>query len=136
VHLTDYTDNDSPTSSVILTGAVGDFGNAWLDQSRGQFDLHLSHGSFTLQFADLDARFLAAMRRLPINQSSCSAFAEVSGPAPIVSGTGTESYANITGIFSLTVTVDEVFHPGACNGLSPFASQKIITSGWATIEGH
>jgi hypothetical protein len=87
-----------------------------------------------LQFADLDARFLEALRGLPVNQSTCSAFAQVSGAAPIVSGTGTGSYAHLTGAFSLTVTVDEVFHPGACSELSPFAAQKIVTSGWATIQ--
>ncbi|GAA5190156.1 hypothetical protein GCM10023322_44650 [Rugosimonospora acidiphila] len=28
VHLTDYTDDDGPTSTVILAGAVGDYGKA------------------------------------------------------------------------------------------------------------
>jgi hypothetical protein len=132
VHLTDYTDSDSPTSSVILIGAIGDFGSGRVDQSTGHFDLQLSHGSFTLQFAELDARFLAALRGLSVNQSTCSAFAQVSGTSPIVSGTG--SYAHLTGAFSLTVTLDEVFHPGACSELSPFAAQKIVTSGWGTIQ--
>jgi hypothetical protein len=136
VHLTDYTDSDSPTSSVILIGAIGDFGTGMLDQSTGHFDLQLSRGSFTLQFADLDARFLAALRGLTVNQSTCSAFAQVSGTAPIVSGTSTGSYAHLTGAFSLTVTLDEVFHPGACSELSPFAAQKIVTSGWGAIQGR
>lgn len=134
VHLTEYTDSDSPRSSVIVVGAIGDFGSGTLDQSTGQFDLRLSHGSFTLQFADLDARFLAALRGLSVNQSTCSAFAQVPGIAPIVSGTGTGSYAHLTGAFSLTVTLDEVFHPGACSELSPFAAQKIVTSGWGDIQ--
>lgn len=133
-HLTDYTDSDSPTSSVILIGAVGDFGSGRLDQSTGQFVLQLSHGSFALQFADLHARFLTALRGLSVNQSTCSAFAKVSRTAPIVSGAGTGSYAGLTGAFSLTVTLDEVFHPGACSELSPFASQKIVTSGWGAIQ--
>jgi hypothetical protein len=134
VHMTGYADNDSSTSSVILVGAVGDFGSGKLNQSTGHFDLQLSHGSFTLQFADLDAKFLAVLRRLPVNQSTCSAFAQVSGTARIISGTGTGSYAHDTGAFSLTLTVDEVFHPGACSELSPFAAQKIVTSGWGTIH--
>lgn len=134
VHLTDNTDSDSPTSSVILIGAIGDFGSGRLDQSTGHFDVELSHGSFTLLFADLDARFLAALRGLSVNQSTCSAFAQVSATAPIVSGTGTGSYAHLTGAFSLTLTLDEVFHPGACSELSPFAAQKIVTSGWGTIQ--
>jgi hypothetical protein len=136
VHLTDYTDTDSPTSSVILVGAIGDFGRGRLDQSTGHFDMDLALGSFTLQFADLDARFLEALRGLPVNQSTCSAFAQASGSAPIVLGTGTGSYAHLTGAFSLTLTVDEVFHPGACSELSPFAAQKIVTSGWGTVQNH
>jgi hypothetical protein len=136
VHLTDYTDSDLPTSSVILIGAIGDFGSGRLDKSTGYFDLDLSHGSLTLQFADLETRFLDVLRGLSVNQSTCSAFAQVSGVAPIVSGTGTGSYANLTGTFSLTLTLDEVFHPGACSEQSPFAAQKIVTSGWGTIQNH
>jgi hypothetical protein len=134
VHLTDETDSDSPTSSAILTGAIGDFGIGTLDQSTGQFVLHLSRGGFTLQLAELDGRFVAKLRGLSVNQSSCSVFAQVSGTAPIVSGTGTGSYAHLTGGFTLTVTLDEVFHPGACREQSPYASQEIITSGWGAVQ--
>jgi hypothetical protein len=134
VHLTDYTDNDSSSSSVIFVGAIGDFGSGNLNQSTGQLDLQLSHGSLALQFADLDAKFLAVLRILPVNQSTCAAFAQVSGTASIVSGTGTGSYAHLTGSFFLTLTLDEVFRPGACSELSPFAAQKIVTSGWGTIH--
>lgn len=134
VHLTDQTDSDSQTSSVILTGAIGDFGTGTLDQSTGRFVLQLSRGWFTLQLAELDERFLAKLRGLLVNQSSCSAFAQVSGTAPIVSGTGTGSYAHLSGGFALTITLDEVFHPGACREHSPYASQEVITSGWGTVQ--
>ena len=136
VHLTDETDSDSPTSSVILSGAIGDFGTGTLDQSTGQFVLRLSRGWFTLQFAELDRRFVASLRGLSVNQSSCSAFAQVSATAPIVSGAGTGSYAHLTGGFVLNVTLDEVFHPGGCGEQSPYASQEIITSGWGTVADH
>jgi hypothetical protein len=43
---------------------------------------------------------------------------------------------HLTGAFSLTLTLDEVFHPGACSEVSPFAAQKIVTSGWGTIQNH
>src|SRR5262249_26373727 len=111
VHLTDETNSDSRTSNVILSGAIGDFGTGTLDQSTGQFVLRLSRGWFTLQFAELDRRFVANLRGLSVNQTSCSAFAQVSATAPIVSGAGTGSYAHLTGGFALTVTLDEVFHP-------------------------
>ena len=134
VHLTDETNSDSPTSGVILSGAIGDFGTGTLDQSTGRFVVRLSRGSFTLQFAELDAKFVANLRRLLVNQSSCSAFAQVSATAPIVSGAGTGSYAHLTGGFALTATLDEVFHPGACAEQSPYASQETITSGWGTVH--
>jgi hypothetical protein len=135
VHLTDETDNDSPTSGVILTGAIGDFGTATLDQRTGRFVLRLSRGLLTLQLAELDRRFVAKLQGMSVNQSSCSAFAQLSGTAPIVSGSGTGSYAHLTGGFALTVTLDEVFHPGACAEQSPYRSQEIITSGWGTVQG-
>jgi hypothetical protein len=136
VHLTDETDRDAPTSGVILSGAIGDFGTGTLDQSTGRFVLRLSHGSFTLQFAELDGKVVANLRGLSVNQSSCSAFAQVSAPAAIVSGAGTGSYAHLTGGFALTSTLDEVFHPGACAEQSPYASEEIITSGWGTVQDH
>jgi hypothetical protein len=136
VHLTDETESDSPASSVILSGAIGDFGTATLDQRTGRFVLQLSRGWFTLQLAELNARFVAQLRGLSVNQSSCSAFAQASGTAPIVSGTGSGSYAHLTGGFALSVTLDEVFHAGACREENPYASQQIITSGWGTVENH
>jgi hypothetical protein len=136
VHLTDETDSDSPTSSVILSGAIGDFGSGTLDQSTGQFVVRLSRGWFTLQLAELDRRFVAILRGLSVNQSSCSAFAQASATAPIVSGAGTGSYAHLTGGFALTVSLDEVFHPGACGEQSSYDSQEIITSGWGIVRNH
>jgi hypothetical protein len=136
VHLTDATDSDSPTSSVILSGAIGDSGTATLDQRTGRFVLHLSRGWFTLQLSELDGRFVAKLRGLSVSKSSCSAFAQASGTAPIVAGTGTGSYAHLTGAFALTVTLDEVFHPGGCGEQNPYASQEIITSGWGTVQDH
>jgi hypothetical protein len=37
--LTDESDRDSPTSMVILSGAIGDIGTGTLEQSTGQFVL-------------------------------------------------------------------------------------------------
>jgi hypothetical protein len=130
------TDSDSLTSSVILSGAIGDFGAATLDRRSGRLVLELSRGWFTLQLAELNGRFVAKLRGLSVNQSRCSAFAQVSGTAPILSGAGTGSYAHLTGGFALTVTLDEVFHPGACGEQNPYASQEIITSGWGTVQDH
>src|SRR5437660_4086846 len=52
VRLTAYTDNDGPNATVVLTGAIGDFGTAVSVNSNGkpdaehasQWDLRLAHG--------------------------------------------------------------------------------------------
>jgi hypothetical protein len=134
VHLTDYTDNDSMTSSVILTGAVGDHGSAIRDDSKGRLDLELSRGTFQLDTADLDARFLTLMRHLAVNQHSCSSEASASGRAPIVPGSGTGAYSTVSGAFDLTMTLDEVYHPGACQETAPYLAQQIVTTGWGNVS--
>lgn len=134
VHLTDYTNNDSTTSSVILTGVVGDYGTAKGDDAKGQLDLDLSRGSFRLDIADLDGRLLALMRHLAVNQHSCSAEATASARVPIVPGTGTGAYSTVRGTFDLTITLDELYHPGACQETAPYLAQEIVTAGWGSIS--
>ena len=134
VHLSDYTDNDSMTSTVILTGAEGDHGSATRDGGKGQLDLALSRGTFRLDIADLDGRFLALMRHLAVNQHSCSAYATASAHVPIVPGSGTGAYSTVSGAFDLSMTLDEVYHPGACRETAPYLAQQILMSGWGNIS--
>jgi hypothetical protein len=134
VHLTDYTDHDGTISTIIVTGAVGDYGSAKRDDGKGQLDLNLTQGSFRLNSANLDGRFLAQMRHLAVNQHSCSAEATASGGVPIVPGSGTAAYSNISGAFELTMTLDELYHPGACRETAPYLAQQIITTGWGNIS--
>lgn len=134
IHLTDYTDNDSASSSVILSGAVGDYGSAKRSDGGNQLDLELSRGTFRLDIAGLDEQFLARMRHLTVNQHSCSAEATVSGRAPIVTGSGTGAYSTVSGAFDLTMTLDEVYHPGACRETAAYLAQKIIVTGWGTMS--
>jgi hypothetical protein len=62
VELVDYADNDGPTSTVILTGAVDDAGKAQSvgpdgtvdPEHRSQLNLMLAQGSFRLDIAVLD----------------------------------------------------------------------------------
>lgn len=134
VHLSDYTDNDSMASTVILTGAVDDHGSARRDESKGQLDLDLSRGSFRLDIADLDGRFLDLMRHLAVNQHSCSSEATATARAPIVPGSGTGAYSTVSGAFDLSTTLHEVYHPGACRETAPYLAQQIVTSGWGNIS--
>jgi hypothetical protein len=51
---------------------------------------------------------------------------------PVVSGSGTGAYAHVSGVFQLTVTVDEVDAP-PCDGTGAFIEQTIIITGTGTI---
>jgi hypothetical protein len=134
VHLTDVTDNDSMTSTVILTGAVGDYGHATRDDGKGQLDLALSQGSFRLNIANLNRRFLGLMRHLAVNQHSCSAEVTASARVPIVPGSGTGAYQTASGAFDLITTLDEVYRPGSCRETAPYLAQQIVTTGWGNIS--
>ena len=86
VHLTDYTANDGPASTVILPGAVGDYGRAQSVNADGsvdpqpahQLNLMLARGSFRLDIADLDLKFVAVLAGLAVNATTCSVTASVS----------------------------------------------------------
>jgi 5-formyltetrahydrofolate cyclo-ligase len=100
VHLTDYTDNDVPTSTVILTGAVGDDGKAQSVNPDGtvnpehnsELNLALAQGSFWLSSADLDKKFVSAMSTFPPDKVTCSGAVTVTGTSPVVAGSGTGSW--------------------------------------------
>ena len=140
-HLTAYTDNDGPTETVIVTGAVGDYGQAVSVNPDGstnaehnsQLDLRMSHGTFRLDIAALDQAFVSAMlHRFPTDTTTCSGAVSVSQRVPIVPNSGTGAYRSISGEFTLTVALDEVDKPvpaQPCNGSSEFLSQTIVTTG-------
>lgn len=140
VHLTDCTDNDGPTSTVILTGAIGDYGTARTINADGsvetkrphQLSLMLTHGSFRLGIAKLEEKFAATMANLPVNTTTCSASATATQPVPVVAGSGTGSYKGISGTFTLTVTLDEVYRPTGCSETSPYLAQAIVITGPGT----
>jgi hypothetical protein len=143
VHLTDYAINtDGPSSSAILTGAIGDYGTGETvkpdgspdSEHTGDLRLTLKKGGFRLDTAALDARLVTAYRTFPADPHTCSGSVTVSGTAPVVSGSGTGAYAHVHGTFDLAVTVDEVDAP-PCDGTGAFVEQTIITTGTGTVSG-
>ena len=145
VHLTAYTNNDGPTETVIVTGAVGDYGQAVSVYPNGtvdpdhdsQLSLQLSHGTFRLDIAALDKAFVAAVQRdFPGNTTTCSADVQVTGRVPVVAGSGTGAYKGVGGAFTLTITLDEVDKFSAtqpCTASSAFLDQAIVITGPGTV---
>ncbi len=145
VHLIDYSiDSDGPDSSVILTGAIGDFGQAVTVHPNGTVDpehtsemqLGLHHGSFRLNIAELDQKVRQAYDPWPHNAATCSGSISFTMPTPVVPGSGTGSYRGISGAFDLTVTIDEVDTPPVCDGSSAFLSQLILVAGSGEVAFH
>jgi hypothetical protein len=142
VHFMDYSVNsDGPDSSVIVTGAVGDYGRGITVHPDGTVDpghaseleLRLTRGSFRLEIARLDQAIVHAYAHWPSNQQTCSGSITVTAATPIVAGSGTGMYSGIGGALTASATIDEVDVKPECNGTSPFRAQVILITGSGTI---
>ncbi len=133
VQITGYSDSDGPRSSMILTGAIGDFGEGLRTATAGtapgeynQLHVMLEHGAFRLAIAGIEEELVAAFAHFPSNTSTCSGSVTATGPAPIIEGSGTGAYTGLTGSFQLTVDVHEVDSWPRCVAL---LSEEIFISG-------
>ena len=145
-HLTAYTDNDGPTETVIVTGAIGGYGKAvsvYPDgttdpEHNSELNLQLSHGSFRLDIAALDKAFTQAFARaFPTDAATCSGSFSVTQQVPVVAGSGTGACKGVGGSFTVTATLDEVDAVSAtqpCNGTGTFLGQAIVMSGPGTVS--
>jgi hypothetical protein len=143
VHIIDYSLNsDGPRSKVILTGAIGDWGQAvtvhpdgTIDpQHTGELRLELQKGSFRLGFASLHKKIIRAYSPWPSNKSTCSGSVSFTVVIPVVAGSGTGAYRGISGSFTVTVTIDEVDVKPVCNGTSAFLAQVALIAGPGTVS--
>jgi hypothetical protein len=143
VHIIDYSLNsDGPWSKVILTGAIGDWGQAVTVHPNGTIDpqhtselrLALQQGSFRLNIASLHKKVIRAYSPWASNKSTCSGSVSFTMAAPIVAGSGTGSYRGISGSFAVTVTIDEVDVKPVCDGTSAFLAQVILIAGPGTVS--
>lgn len=146
VHLLDYTDNDAATTTVVLTGAIGDLGqgvsvnpDGSLSTEHSELNLVLSQGSFRLDIAALDKKFANAAGTVPFQYGpkSCSGFSTVTDAAPIVAGSGTGAYLGVGGTFQLTMTLNEVDAPisdNRCDVTGALIGQIIVTEGTAQLS--
>jgi hypothetical protein len=130
VQITAYSDNDGPTSTVVLTGAIGDFGKAVRTYANGvvvqqynRLEFEVNHGSFQVKIADPERSLVSAASQIPTDLKTCSGFEIVRGKTPIVAGSGTGAYKRIRGTFNMTVTVNEVDSWPKC----PRTGQTLLT---------
>jgi hypothetical protein len=142
VHFIGYSKNsDGPDFTVIVTGAVGDFGpavtvdpNGTVDpQHSSQLRLDLKHGSFRLSIAKLDQKLIRADSTWRANPT-CSFHAAVTAATPVVAGSGTGSYRGISGSLGMSVTIDEVDVKPCPGGTSRFISQLIVLAGSGRVS--
>ena len=142
VQITGYSDNDGPTSTVILTGAIGDFGNAvrtgtikrangTIKREYNQLDVVVTHGSFRLSIAGIENNLVSAFSHFPSNTSTCSGIVTATGTTPIVAGSGTGAYKGISGDFKMIITIHEVDSWPKCKAL---LGQAIFITGSGTVS--
>jgi hypothetical protein len=144
VRITGYSDNDGPTSSVVVTGVIGDFGRAVRTDAPGssdaeynELDLQLTRGSFGLNIVHLESELDAAISgHFPTNAMTCSGEIVVSSGAAIDSGSGTGAYKGLSGTLALTITINEVESPPHCpnTDTSPFLAQTVFISGSGKVS--
>jgi hypothetical protein len=133
VFFTAYQNDDLPGATVVLSGAIGDFGQAVTVLPDGTVDpehssqdnLALTQGSFRIVIGPLQAKFVNALSQAPYNLKTCSGHAAVTGTAPVVTGSGTGAYKGITGNFTLNITGNEV---DAKPGCQPLLRQRLARS--------
>ncbi len=131
--------SDGPDFRALVTGAIGDYGPALavspdgtVDPTHGsEMELRLTHGSFRLDIADLDKKFLQVTSHEPIYPATCSDVFGFAADLPIVAGSGTGAYRGITGGFAVTLTGDEV-QARPCTASSPIRWQVLVIAG----SGH
>jgi hypothetical protein len=144
VFFTSYQNDDLPGATVVLSGAIGDFGEAVTVLPNGTVDpehssqsnLALTQGSFRIVIGPLHVKFLTALSHAPYNLNTCSGHVAVTGAAPVVAGSGTGAYKGISGNFKLTITGNEVDAKPGCQPFSGSAllAQSIFISGSGTVS--
>jgi hypothetical protein len=125
------TPGQNGTGSVVITGAIGDYGTVVGDTSNGKnpndySKVTLKQGTFEVNQTAFYAKLSKAA--FSILQSSCSSEGSATGRATVFDGTGL--YAGISGTVSLTETQAWILPRGSngkCNGMNPSTYYSSIT---------
>jgi hypothetical protein len=134
------TNNTGLRGSIVVTGAIGDYGKYLSINQAGKADANgdfvritLQKGGFEVNSTALNA--IASKAQPTFDSTTCSGFLEVSGPNTLLDGTGL--YAGISGTITVTETAAYVGpryksgkNKGQCdvsNSSQPLASYSSIT---------
>ncbi len=140
-HVIAYSINtDNPVLSSVVSGAIGDYGPAeevspgstGVSAHGGELELKLTRGTFRLNIADIDTKFVEGTSHEPVFPRTCSTYVSVSDAVPIVPGSGTGTYQGIAGTFAMTLTLNEV-HNSPCTTSLSILRQVIVLSGAGKI---
>jgi hypothetical protein len=142
VDLTDFSDNDGPKSSVVLTGAIGDYGVATRETSGGsnvqqELSVSLTRGSFVLNVSGIESKLEREIDDgFPTNESTCSGLITVQGSSPVVAGSGRGAYVNLQGRFNLTVAINEVQIWPTCprTDAAAYLAESVFISGSGSVS--
>ena len=142
VHIVAFGQGDGPRSGVVLSGAIGDYGEAVSVERNGspdiehrsELDLELTKGSFRIRIAVLDKELVASFGKTVPDPRTCSGEVAVSAPAPIVRGTGTGAYRGITGGFNMSLTIDEIVPRSDCAWTGAPVKQANLLTGDGAIS--
>jgi hypothetical protein len=143
VQLTGYSNNDGPNFVAVLTGAIGDYGEAIRATSKGsagaeynELELSMTRGSFQLNIAGIEGELgKAIFGSFPTHSSTCSGEVSVTGTSPIIAGTGTGAYKALQGSLHMTITINEVEDWPTCpkTDTSPYLAQSVFIAGSETV---
>jgi hypothetical protein len=119
------------TGSVVIIGAIGDYGTIAGDPSNGKnpndySKVTLKKGAFEVNQTAFEVKLSKAA--FPILQSSCSSEGSTSGAATLFGGTGL--YKGISGTVQVTETQAWILPRGSngrCNGENPSTYYSSIT---------
>jgi hypothetical protein len=140
-HVIAYSINtDNPVLTSVVSGAIGDYGPAeevspgstGVSAHGGELDLKLTRGTFRLNIAGIDTKFVEGTSHEPVFPRTCSTYVSVSDAVPIVPGSGTGAYQGMAGTFAMTLTLNEV-HNSPCTTSLSILRQVIVLSGAGRI---
>lgn len=143
VNFSGYSTKDGPESSAIVTGVIADFGTATRIETSGstreytELKLSLDRGSFELDISNLESNLnRAIVGHFPTNTHTCSGEVSASAASTVIKGSGTGTYAGISGALIMTVTINEVETPPRCpkSDTSPLLSQSVYLSGSGRVK--